>query len=475
MLDVRIFSADDGTPLAGALVEFNGNDQESDVAGRASTEWYQRQITVRASTPGFEPSRVEVAELPLEPLQVELVPIVLTGRVVTPGGDPVGGASVTLAERSAVTDRDGSYRIVGAVPGEMTATRAAWLSSTDSWDGRAETVDVVLEPRMINAVRITAPAAGDDVKWEAFIEMANESAVNAFVFDTKDEDGEVKYDSSVPAVAEIGSERAWYDASARLADMKEDGVYAITRIVTFQDSVMAEAHPELSVVNSATGQLWRDNKGKAWLDPTNRAAWEYPLALAEEACRFGFDEIQFDYVRFPSDGPIENISIQGEYSEANRVATVAAYLSEARRRLNPLGCAVAADIFAVVVSSADDQGIGQKPEEISASVDVISPMIYPTHYANGWGGFSEPNDHPAEIVGGSLEDGLARVEPGVVMRPWLQTSTYGPGEIRLEINEAAARDLGWMLWSSTSVFDPASFPADTVETPAASTVSDSEA
>jgi hypothetical protein len=475
MLDVRILSADDGTPLAGAVVEFNGSEQDSDPAGRASTEWYQRQITVRASAPGFEPSRVEVAELPLEPLQVQLVPVVLTGRVVTPGGDPVGGASVTLAERSAVTDRDGTYRIVGAVPGEMTATRAAWLPGTGTWDGRAETVDVVLEPRMVSAVRVTAPAAADEVKWEGFIEMANESAVNAFVFDTKDETGEVKYDSGVPTVAEIGSERAWFDVSARLADMKENGVYAITRIVTFQDTPMAEAHPELAVVNSATGQVWRDNKGEAWLDPTNRASWEYPLALAEEACRLGFDEIQFDYVRFPSDGPIENISIQGAYNEANRVATIAAYLNEARRRLNPLGCAVAADIFAVVVSSVDDQGIGQQPEQISAAVDVISPMIYPTHYATGWLGFSEPNDHPAEIVGSSLEDGLARLEPGVVMRPWLQTSTYGPSEIGLEISEAAARELGWMLWSSTSIFDPASFPADTEETPVASTAADSEA
>jgi hypothetical protein len=137
-----------------------------------------------------------------------------------------------------------------------------------------------------------------------------------------------------------------------------------------------------------------------------------------------------------------------------RVATVAAFLTEARDRLNPLGCAVAADVFAITISSAEDEGIGQRPEELSQVVDVLSPMIYPTHYSNGWGGFDEPNDHPAEVVGGALDDGLPRMVGSAIMRPWLQTSTYGATEVGLEVAEATSRDLGWMLWSSTNIFDP---------------------
>lgn len=458
VVDVNVRSADDGLSLVAATVEFDGDEVAVDEAGSATVEWNDRAITVRASAPGYEPQRVELLEYTEFPLEIVLDPIILTGLVASPSGGVVGGATVTLGERNTTTDDNGRYRFSGAIPGEMTASRAAWSPAFDAWDGRSDNVDFVIEPLRIQALRITSPTAGDDVKWQEFLEFAEDTPVNAFVLDTKDESGGVHWDAPVPLAREIGAVRVFFDAEARLADMKQHGVYAITRVVTFQDDPLAKAMPELAAINSATGAVWETDRGNGWLDPTDRGAWEYPIALGEAACRLGFDEVQFDYVRFPSDGPIGLLQLDGVYNQESRVSTIAGFLAEARKRINGLGCAVAADVFAVTMSSPGDEGVGQRPEELSRVVDVISPMIYPTHYADGWLGFDEPNDHPLEVTSASLDDALARTDRSVIVRPWLQTSTYDTPEISLEIGAATERDLGWMLWSSSSIFDPQWLP-----------------
>ncbi|MDH3469746.1 MAG: hypothetical protein OEM94_00355 [Acidimicrobiia bacterium] len=463
MIAVQVLAADDSRALAGAKVEFDGDDALADEAGTAQVGWYDRDITVRALNPGYEPQRIEVTEFSEEPVIISLEPIVLTGLVASANGGVVSGATVTLGERSTTTDQSGRYRISGALPGDMTANRAAWAEATDTWDGRADNVDFVIKPLSVQALRIVSPAAADDVRWAEFLEFADRTAVNAFVLDTKDESGSVHWDVPVPLAREIGAVRVFFDAESRLADMAEHGIYAITRIVTFQDNPLAKAQPGLGAINSDTGAVWQTFSGNRWLDPTDRRTWEYPINLGEAACEAGFDEIQFDYVRFPSDGPIDALQLDGVYDQATRVATIAAFLSEAKDRLNALGCAVAADVFAVTMSSPEDEGVGQRPEEISAAVDVISPMIYPTHYANGWLGFAEPNDHPREVVAGSLDDALSRVQASAIIRPWLQTSTYDTPEISLELDATLERDLGWMLWSSSSIFDPRWLPAAEVE------------
>ena len=459
MISVTVQAADDARVLAGAQLEFDGDQELADEAGTAQVAWYDRDITVRALNPGYEPQRVELTEFSEEPVVISLEPIILTGLVASANGGVVSGATVTLGDLSTTTDDSGRYSISGAVPGDLTASRAAWAEAADVWDGRADNVDFVIEPLMIQALRIVSPAAADDVKWAEFLEFADRTAVNAFVLDTKDESGSVHWDVPVPLAREIGAVRVFFDAESRLADMKERGIYAISRVVVFQDDPMAKAQPDMAAINSATGGTWQTNGGNRWLDPTDRRSWEYPISLGEAACRVGFDEIQFDYVRFPSDGPIEALQVDGTYDQANRLATIAGFLGEAKERLNALGCAVAADVFAVTMSSTGDEGIGQSPEEISAAVDVISPMIYPTHYANGWLGFAEPNDHPREVVSDSLDDALARVQPSAIIRPWLQTSTYGASEISEELDVARERELGWMLWSSSSIFDPRWLPA----------------
>ena len=154
-------------------------------------------------------------------------------------------------------------------------------------------------------------------------------------------------------------------------------MYAITRLVTFEDQVWVTADPDAKLAG-------------LWIDATNPENWEYPLAIAVEACQLGFDEIQFDYVRFPAGRTAEAAQARRPLTADERVAAIAAFLTEARTRIHAAGCALSADIFAIVVSSPTDEGIGQRPEELSAAVDAISPMVYPSHYSPGWLGFPDP-------------------------------------------------------------------------------------
>ena len=228
--------------------------------------------------------------------------------------------------------------------------------------------------------------------------------------------------------------------------------------MTFQDRFMGNAFPELAVWDSGTNEVWTTGGGQAFMDATDSGSWDYPLALAVEACSFGFDEIQFDYVRFPTDGPVDRAVYDGPADQSGRVSAISSFLSEARRQLNPLGCAVAADVFAVIFSATGDQGLGQRVEELADSVDAISPMIYPSHYSTGWFGFDCPNANPGPVVAGALDDWLPRVNGPAIVRPWIQDFTfrcgdpYGEAEVRSQIEAAEQRDLGWILWNAGSSF-----------------------
>ncbi|MGB8361133.1 MAG: putative glycoside hydrolase, partial [Acidimicrobiia bacterium] len=136
------------------------------------------------------------------------------------------------------------------------------------------------------------------------------------------------------------------------------------------------------------------------------------------------------------------------------------FLAEARRFLNPMGCGVSAAVFAIVVSSPDDQGLGQRPEEVSAQVDVLSPMVYPSHYSSGWLGFDDPNDHPYQVTAGAIADARARIGPDAQLRPWLQAFWWTDEQIRTSIQAAEDLDSGWTLWNVRSNFDPEALPGD---------------
>jgi hypothetical protein len=286
--------------------------------------------------------------------------------------------------------------------------------------------------------------------FDALLAQAERTTVNALVFDTKDESSKVLYASDSPFAAEIGAIEPTYNPAELLAVAKERGFYTITRIVTFEDRTWVRERPDHKLAG-------------AWIDPTLREAWEYPLQLAVEACELGFDEIQFDYVRFPAGKTAEVAQRRKPLSEAERVETISSFLAEAKSQLHPLGCALSADIFAIVLSSPTDEGIGQRPEDVSAIVDAVSPMIYPSHYSNGWLGFPDPNDYPGPVVADALDDGIPRLAPDALMRPWLQAFYYNGSQVLAEITEAETRGVGWMLWNPGGAYADSGLPPATTE------------
>ena len=370
----------------------------------------------------------------------------LTGSVLMPSGAPVPDALVTVGGTTVAVDRRGLFTLDDVPAGEVIVSRPAWVSQTLDWDGTGA-VDVVLEPHVVRAVRVSRYVAMSADEYAALLEQIEGTAINTLIFDTKDETGTTLYDSEVPFASEIGAVRDVYDPVAHLAAAKEQNLYTITRIVTFEDEVWTAAKPEAKLAG-------------VWVDARDEANWEYPLDLAVEACELGFDEIQFDYVRFPTGRASQQAQRSDPTTEEDRVGTITAFLAEARSRLHPMGCALSAAIFGIVVSSPDDQGIGQRPEDVSAAVDAVSPMVYPSHYSPGWLGFSDPNDHPGPVTADALDDAGPRLADGTLLRPWLQAFYYNGSQVKAGIFEAESRGHGWLLWNAGGNYGESWLPTD---------------
>lgn len=370
----------------------------------------------------------------------------LAGSVTTPEGLPLPDAVIRIAEAEATTGADGVFSLTGVPAGLVTISRPAWHGTEVPWAGEAR-VDVALEPRIVRALRVSKYVAGNADQFASLLDLADRTLVNSLVFDTKDESGYVLYETAVPQAAAFDSVRPMYDVQTALAEAKERGFYTITRVVSFEDQVWVNADPDAKLAGR-------------WIDARNPENWEYPLGLAVEACELGFDEIQFDYVRFPAGSTAAAAQAKSPTTQAERLAAIQGYLAEARARLHPLGCALSADIFGIVLSAPNDQGIGQRPEEVSAVVDAVSPMIYPSHYSEGWLGFEDPNDHPGPVTADALDDGTPRLTDPSLMRPWLQAFWWTNAQIRASIAEAEKRGVGWILWNAGGNYGESALPKD---------------
>lgn len=370
----------------------------------------------------------------------------ILGKVVDAEGRPVPAVSVALGEASTVTAPDGWFDLATPTTGEVTVEKPAWDGARHAWDGTDPFVEIEIAPTMIRGLRVGGGVAGDDAEFAELLDIAADTAINAMVFDTKQEGGRVLYETEVDLANESGAVVNAYDPRERIAQVKDGGLYAITRIVTFEDDHWASARPDVAYEGG-------------WINPTIEETWEYPFALAEEACEMGFDEIQFDYVRFPSEAAAQS-SGQLEMDQEDRVDAIEAFVQAARERIHALGCAVSADVFGIIVSAGNDQGIGQRPEELSRHLDAFSPMIYPSHYSPGWLGFDDPNEHPYDVTSSAIEDAKRRIEPGVVLRPWLQSFWWTDEEIRRSIQAAEDHGVGWILWNAVSNFSRAAIPTD---------------
>ncbi len=318
----------------------------------------------------------------------------------------------------------------------------------------------------IKGLYVNAWAFGSKKLWQ-LVRLADETEINAFVIDVKDDTGCLLYPSAVPTALEIGANKCVRakDAQARLDTLKVHGIYPIARIVVAKDPLLAERKPQWSVKERGTGGLWRDRINIAWVDAYNDSVWIYSAQLAQEAARMGFQEVQFDYVRFP-DEPRERMAtaiFPAHRAGQTQREAVREHVALLKDRLKPLGVPVTFDIFGLTASATGDLGIGQVWEDFVSVADVVLPMVYPSHYYRGAFGFAWPNGQPYRVVRSALSDALQRSRPlpsSAEIRPFLQAFTLGrrlprytPFEIREQIR--AAEDLGitsWVLWNPRSVY-----------------------
>ena len=281
-------------------------------------------------------------------------------------------------------------------------------------------------------------------------EIVNNTVVNTIVLDVKTDNGHLMYDSQIDSVAELKNERIKYDSSTLQELQNELDIYLIGRVVAFQDPIFSRKYIESAIIDSKTNSPYSQN-GQYFLDPSDKKSRDYVLNIALEACLLGFDEIQFDYIRYP-DTSYQGLIYDEDSNFETRTKNINSFLLEATEALHDIGCLASADIFGYVLNAKNDNGIGQYLETIVESVDFISPMVYPSHYSRGSFGYNYPNSHPYEVVTAALNQGLSRGINEEQLRPFLQGFWHSSEDVALNIKAAEDKGLDWIIWNNSSVY-----------------------
>jgi hypothetical protein len=379
-------------------------------------------------------------------------------------GKAIEGATAVLDGKALAADEQGNFPL--ARGGGKLGVKAPGYN-------RVEKTLAELLPEGLTEVRLTPinPKAlylsfygvGSKALRDPALKMIEETELNALVIDVKGDRGMIPYRSSVALSTEIGGQRiiTVRDIEGLLSSFKEKGIYTIARIVVFKDDLLATARPDLAVKTPAGG-LWRDREKLAWVDPFRKEVWNYNIQIAEEAAKLGFDEIQFDYVRFPDS---RSPRFSQPSTEEGRVQAIAGFLKEAKARLAPYNVFVAADIFGYVCWNLNDTDIGQKIDPIASAVDYLSPMLYPSGFQFGIPGYRNPVQNPYEIIYLSLKKAQERTKISAVrFRPWLQAfkdyafdrRQFNGKELRDQISASEKfGSQGWMLWNPVNQYTTA--------------------
>ena len=321
----------------------------------------------------------------------------------------------------------------------------------------------------VKGIYVTSSSASLNKKMDELIALTKRTKINAFVIDVKEDDGTLLFKMEAgEKYNPLANRRAPIkDIEKFMKRLKDNNIYTIARIVSFKDPTYAKANPDKAIISKATGKPFTNSDGVIWVSPHDRYLWEYNVAVAKEAAKAGFDEIQFDYVRFPASngGKLDKELNYRNTKNESKPETIQKYLAYARKELEPLGVYIAADVYGQVGSLPDDMALGQHWESVSNVVDYICPMIYPSHYGRGVYGLPVPDAYPYKTVYHCTQDSInrnANIDTPAMIRPWIQAFTakwvkghinYGPKEIELQVQ--ALRDLGiedYILWSPTNKY-----------------------
>lgn len=339
---------------------------------------------------------------------------------------------------------------------ESSAAKTQGETSQDSFEK---------ERPAVKGIYVTGPVAGSE-RMNDLITLVDATELNTMVIDVKNDEGEITWKMDTGSVLEMGNGVAYIrDIGALMETLKEHDIYTIARIVCFKDPVFAQNHIN-SALRKPDGGFVTDAYGLAWVNPYDKEVWAYLTEIAQAALDVGFDEVQFDYVRFPIGQDADAADYKVDMSVNTKEQAISGFLSYAAEQIHEKGGVVTADVFGTVIGSATDiERVGQDYAELGKTVDVLSPMVYPSHYGPGVFGFDVPDAHPYDTVYQALMQSQevlgqdAAESSSVIVRPWLQafTATWVSGHISYEgeqIQEQirAVYDAGyeeWILWNAT--------------------------
>ncbi len=345
--------------------------------------------------------------------------------------------------------------------GQTTSSGArASKATTSSPAGQAPAGSQRPLPVEIRGIHVTGALASLPGKFREYIDYKR-YGLNTIELDIKDEGGEIGFTpTDVPLARTVGATRPYYNPKKLVGLAHRNGVYMIGRVVCFQDPALASARPDLAV-QRADGSVWTTSAGLGWVNPYDRRVWDYCVSIAEAAAKAGFDQIMFDYVRFPSDGDVDSAVYPGRTS-VPKGRVIADFVAYAKRRLEPHGTRVSAALFGLAATR--DLGIGQVPRWISKHADSVSPMSYPVLYGDGELGLESPAAEPGETVFRTLGD-FRREGKGsqVQLVPWIQDWDFTAGQVIAQIEAARLQGAkGYLLWNARGLYTKAALaPAGT--------------
>jgi len=335
-----------------------------------------------------------------------------------------------------------------------------------------------IPPEIVKAIYLTSWSASEEKSINYLVDIASTTEINSVVIDIKDFSGYLSYDSSLNKAEEYKSEQIRIkDIRALIKGLHKENIYTIARIVVFQDPILAKARPDLAIHSKAklatsalkdftTRTLWLDKSGLSWIDPSSKEAWDYNISVAKEAIELGFDEVNFDYIRFPTDGNLADMVYPIWDGETAKPLIIKEFLGYIRGKLPKANLSI--DLFGLATVNEEDFGVGQIIEDSFQYFDYICPMLYPSHYADGFRGYGNPAEHPYEIVKYCTEQALLRLEEfkkneeglNPQLRPWLQDfdlgADYDAEMVKAEIQ--AVQDAtgdnfkGYILWNPNNYY-----------------------
>jgi len=319
-------------------------------------------------------------------------------------------------------------------------------------------------PDNVKALYMSGWVAGSDNFRNSLVKIIDETELNAVVIDIKDSTGRISFSTTNPEIQKIGSSENRIKNIRELTSLLHSkNIYIIGRVSTFQDAYLTKLKPEWAIKRISDGGVWKDRKGLSFLDPTNKDVQQYILSIAKYSYDEGFDEINFDYIRYPSDGNMKDINynLADGKTRADNIEDFFKYLSSEIKKDKNIP--ISGDLFGLTTEVNNDMGIGQVWEKAVPYFDFLCPMVYPSHYPSGHAGYKNPSLYPYEVINRALISAVTKTKNSnqdiVKIRPWLQDfdmgANYTKDMIKSEIKAVYDNGLNsWMLWDPSNKYTP---------------------